>query len=109
MSSWPIKTCVDKLAAAQQPSPEKNAAGVLKLEVDRLAKQLCCFCNGWGHSGHDCPTNRKVGWLCAGQSVATRIVVEARKESRKKHPMAGTTGFSSLSAVGATPGRKRKR
>ena len=44
----------------------KDVGKTLKIEIDRLAKQKCPYCSGFGHSGNDCPTDYKLGQLRLG-------------------------------------------
>ena len=49
------------------PDPKwKTSATVLKLEFARLYKQKCGYCDGFGHSGNDCPTDHKIAQLRGG-------------------------------------------
>ena len=52
----------------------KNAATVLEVEFKRLAKQICPYCDGYGHSGNDCPTDSKIAVLRGGVLEQTRVI-----------------------------------
>ena len=76
----------------------KELAKVLSLEIARLAKQKCAYCDGFGHSGNDCPTDRKLDQLRGGVREQTLLIQLIRKACRKDAGMADKTGFSLLSA-----------
>ena len=44
----------------------KAIAQVLGVEMDRIGKQRCGYCDGYGHSGNDCPTDYKLDQLRIG-------------------------------------------
>ena len=77
-------------------------------EFERLAKQRCAYCSGWGHSGNDCPTDAKLTHLKGGVSSQSKLINELRKVTRVKAGMGDKRGFSTLSAKANTLG-KRKR
>ena len=35
-------------------------------EIERLSKQVCPYCSGFGHAGKDCPTDGKISSLRGG-------------------------------------------
>ena len=76
----------------------KATAYVLGLEFERLKKQKCAYCDGYGHSGNDCPTDHKISHLRGGVLEARRVLEAIRKDCRKDAGMANITGFSLLSA-----------
>ena len=87
-----------------------QVAKVLNYEFERLAKQKCAYCDGFGHSGNDCPTDRKVFQLRGGISEFTTVLQNLRKECRAKAGMGAVKGFSMLSAdPKKTLGKKRIR
>ena len=86
-----------------------HAAYVLTFEFDRLKKQRCGYCDGWGHSGNDCPTDKKIDQLRGGVKEQDEVLTQIRKEGRKAAGMAGVTGFSLLSADPKKTRPKRKR
>ena len=89
----------------------KGAAVVLGYEFARLIKQKCPYCDGYGHSGNDCPTDAKIAHLRGGVLEANRVLVQIRKECRDAAGMANVTGFSLLSAnpTKRTLGKRAKK
>ena len=73
------------------------AAQTLAKEFTRLAKQECAYCNGFGHSANDCPTDLKLQQLRVGVQEQTQYVLKLRKLARAKVKMSEVTGFSLLS------------
>ena len=49
-------------------------ASQLKAEFERLAKQLCPYCSGFGHSGKECPTDAKISHLRGGICSQNRVI-----------------------------------
>ena len=91
---------------------EKGAPGpgfALLPEFERLAKQRCAYCSGWGHSGNDCPTDAKITHMRGGVREQNTFIQKCRKEARLNANMKNVTGFSLLSANTMNVGRKRKR
>ena len=58
----------------------------IKTETDRLVKQRCPFCSGWGHSGKDCPTDYKLSQLCGGVREQTQVIQFLRKSLKTAMP-----------------------
>ena len=88
----------------------KAAAIVLNFEFERLGKQKCGYCDGWGHSGNDCPTDRKISQLRGGVAEQNKVLQKLRKDCRVAAGMKNKTGFSLLSAeTGKALSKKRKR
>ena len=73
------------------------AGQTLLLEFQRLAKQECAYCNGFGHSANDCPTDLKLQHLRVGVQEQTQYLNELRKLARTKVKMGDVKGFSLLS------------
>ena len=80
----------------------KNAATTLEVEFLRLYKQICAYCDGYGHSGNDCPTDRKIAILRGGILEQNKVIQAARKACRAEAGMGKVTGFSLLSANHST-------
>ena len=78
-------------------NPSDVAAQTLAKEFTRLAKQECAYCNGFGHSANDCPTDLKLQQLRVGVQEQTQYVLKLRKLARAKVKMSEVTGFSLLS------------
>ena len=78
-------------------------------EFERLAKQRCPYCSGYGHSGNDCPTDAKISHLRGGVREQNAFIQKCRKEAREASGMKNVTGFSLLSAQEIGGPRKRKR
>ena len=79
--TWEIKKHVDALAAVNDKF--QSAAKTVKLEIDRLAIQMCPYCSGYGHSGNDCPTDHKLSNLREGVREQVKIVAALRKQARQ--------------------------
>ena len=43
-------------------------------EVERLSKQVCPYCSGFGHSGKDCPTDAKISSLRGGVRSQNTVI-----------------------------------
>ena len=52
-------------------------------ELERLNKQRCGYCDGFGHSGKDCPTDAKLSHLTGGIAAQSRIIARARKAAKR--------------------------
>ena len=63
---WQMKARLTALGDRSQDATIKAAAQSLLVEFTRLNKQLCPYCDGWGHSGNDCPTDKKISQLRGG-------------------------------------------
>ena len=82
----------------------------MNLEFERLAKQKCGYCDGFGHSGNDCPTDRKISQLRGGVAEQNKLLQQLRSSSRVAAGMKDVQGFSLLSvATGQALSKKRKR
>ena len=57
---WKFKTKLDKLISETNDAKKKGVMTTLQLEIDRIAIQVCAYCDGNGHSGNDCPTDYKL-------------------------------------------------
>ena len=101
--TWQFK---QKLDAYITKCPKDAAAANIAPEVERLGKQRCGYCSGFGHSGNDCPTDAKLLQLRIGVREQAQLVQYLRKECRIAANMKGITGFSLLSAH---PSKKRTR
>ena len=93
-----MKTLLEGIAKKGSTKNDELTAQLLMLEFDRLGKQECPYCNGFGHSGNDCPTDRKISWLRGGVREQTQVIQEARKSCRVAANMTDVKGFSLLSA-----------
>ena len=60
MLQWTMMTKLTEISVGAGDNKIKASALVLKYEFERLEKQKCPYCNGFGHSGNDCPTDRKI-------------------------------------------------
>ena len=70
---------------------------------------MCPYCNGWGHSGNDCPTDAKIAHLRGGVREQNKLLQVIRKQLRDESGMSNVTGFSLLSATKPRAGAKRGR
>ena len=68
---------------------------------------MCPYCDGYGHSGNDCPTDAKIAHLRGGVREQNQLLMKLRKELRDASNMKEVTGFSLLSASKPTIGVKR--
>ena len=93
-----MQTKLNAIATGNESVKIKTAATVLSYEFDRLKKQKCAYCDGYGHSGNDCPTDHKISQLRGGVLEANRVIQAIRKSCRKDAGMANVNGFSLLSA-----------
>ncbi len=108
--SWAFYTKLLAVAGTSEDEKKRTTAKVLSYEFERLNKQKCAYCSGFGHSGDDCPTDAKISLLRGGILEATCIISEIRKQLREDANMAGVTGFSLLSAEeGRLRSKKRGR
>ena len=64
--AWNFIAELKKFKEAPHAEAVQNAAKVLVVEFERLEKQKCAYCNGFGHSGNDCPTDHKISHLRGG-------------------------------------------
>ena len=84
----------------------KDIGTTLKLELTRIGKQKCAYCDGFGHAGNDCPTDFKLAQLRIGVREQAQLLLEMRKAARDRAAMKDVKGFSLLSG---RPKRKRAR
>ena len=67
----------------QDKVPESKAVKrCLAIEMRRLRKQRCGYCDGYGHSGNDCPTDYKLRQLRIGVREQVVLVQELRTYGR---------------------------
>ena len=96
-------------AATEELKNDKVGPGrALLPEFERLSKQECPYCSGWGHSGNDCPTDRKISHMRGGVREQNAYIQKCRKAARIASGMANVSGFSLLSAKPSLVGQKRK-
>ena len=89
---------------------EKLAAKTLLPEFDKLLKQVCPYCDGFGHAGKDCPTDFKISQLRGGVHEQNKVLQLIRNLSRVAANMKGVSGFSLISSdPGKTLLGRRKR
>ena len=92
---------MSKLTAMAEGEPDeklKSSASVLKLEFERLEKQICPYCDGYGHSGNDCPTDSKIDNMRGGVKEQNKVIQTIRAQCRALSGMSEVKGFSLLSA-----------
>ena len=107
---WTMQQKLTEISLNDKNEAIRVAASVLSVEFTRLAKQKCGYCDGFGHSGNDCPTDRKISHLRGGVAEQNKIVQQVRKASRIAANMKDVQGFSLLSAeTGKAISKKRKR
>ena len=109
--AWTMQTQLATYMGRDAGDPLKLAATVLNYEFDRLVKQRCPYCNGFGHSGNDCPTDRKVKQLRGGVKEQNEVLQYVRKRCRVAAGMGKVKNFSLLSArgTGKTLGKRKRR
>ena len=66
MAEWKFLIFIENESKKETTVGLANPAKALLPEFQRLAKQKCAYCSGWGHSGNDCPTDAKVSHLRGG-------------------------------------------
>jgi hypothetical protein len=98
MHPWTMNTKLTEQANNGATAAIKLAATVLGYEFQRLAKQKCAYCDGIGHSGNDCPTDRKVSQMRGGIKEQNTILQLIRKQCRVDAGMGNVKGFSLISA-----------
>ena len=76
---WNFLTKLTEIINKNPGNETGAAAKVLKFEFDRLNKQKCAYCDGFGHSGNDCPTDFKVSQLRGGVQEQTKVIQMIRK------------------------------
>ena len=106
--NWTFLQELNKFISEPNVQVMQTAGQILRLEVCRLAKQKCAYCDGYGHAGNDCPTDFKLTQLRAGVREQAKLVQELRAECRVAAGMANVTGFSLLPAKPRTRYQVRK-
>ncbi len=108
--TWTMQEKLTEIINHGQSPREKGAALMLSVEFARLVKQKCGYCDGFGHSGKDCPTDHKIANLRGGVAEQNKVLQQLRKECHVASGMANVRGFSLLSAdPNKTRLGKRKR
>ena len=64
--SWKFYTLLEKEKRAEDLKQKGGPATALLPEFERLMKQKCPYCDGFGHSGNDCPTDAKIAHMRGG-------------------------------------------
>ena len=105
---WNMQVKLLGIANGNDGQRLKAAAVFLGYEFERLKKQKCAYCDGYGHSGNDCPTDHKISHLRGGVLEANRVLTAIRKQCRTEAGMADVTGFSLLSADPNKHGPKKR-
>ena len=72
--SWTLQTKLTEIKTNAGDQRIKAAANVLSFEIERLAKQRCPYCDGFGHSGNDCPTDHKIAQLRGGVNEQNKVL-----------------------------------
>ena len=92
---WRIREYV-KLISADRDKAKREAAETILLDLNKLKKQRCPYCQGYGHSGKDCPTDRKLAPLRNGTAEMKQVLMAVRKECRTEANMKVESGFCHL-------------
>ena len=106
---WKFYSHITQYAAHEKHKQKAGAACALAGEFGRLDKQVCPYCDGYGHSGNDCPTDAKISHLRRGVREQNELLQDIRKTLRAGSGMGQMTGFSLLSAQRPPKCRKRTR
>ena len=69
--------------SALTTTPENPCLNNIKKELDRLNKQRCSTCTGYGHSVKHCPTHVKLCTLRVGVREQRALVDKMLKAARK--------------------------
>ena len=69
-------------------------------EFERLNKQTCPYCSGWGHAAKDCPTDAKIKHMRGGVREQNAALVSLRQAAVVEANMVDVTGFSFLRPTG---------
>ena len=96
--AWKLHLKVEDAIANEVTAKMKGVAKVLRLETARLIVQICPYCDGFGHSGNDCPTDHKIAHLRGGVREQSQLLMRIRKELRAESNMGNVTHFSLLSS-----------
>ena len=83
--AWNFKTKLDAWVTA---NPNSASGITLQLEIDRLNKQRCPSCSGFGHAFKDCPTDYKLLQLRHGVREQAKLVTDLRDAARKYYNLA---------------------
>ena len=75
-------------------------------EFDRLAKQRCWACSGYGHAPKDCPTAVKIATLRVGVREQAKLIDMLKLATKKK---ISRVPVSQLSLLKARPVFIKKR
>ena len=96
--AWTWYKLLIKVAGDEDAMNSPAPATSLKTEFERLAKQLCPYCSGYGHAGKDCPTDAKLSHLRGGVREQNALLQRLRNECRTNAQLANVSGFSLLRA-----------
>ena len=64
--SWTFKNKLKEIVDGNDWDHSSDVASNLMLEIERISKQRCAYCDGFGHAGNDCPTDYKLAQLRVG-------------------------------------------
>ena len=106
--TWNIKAFIEKDIENNRRERRTGYSLALLPEIERLNKQRCPYCSGWGHSGRDCPTDAKLRHLRGGVREQNAALMQARAAARKEYNMGQVTGFSLLSPKRGILDQKKK-
>ena len=81
-TSWKLYKAILVKAELADGSDDCIAALALKSEFAKLYIQVCPFCSGYGHTGNDCPTDKKLAPLRMGTSDQKALMRQVRKACR---------------------------
>ena len=97
MTDWRFHEELKKVAEQAESTRIKRAAKMLLIEFDRLSIQECAYCNGFGHSREDCPTDKKLAAIRLGWEECTKVLNASRNERVEAVGMKDKSGYSWVS------------
>ena len=95
---WKFYKYIAQQKTEETKTQKYGPATALDPEFERLNKQVCPYCDGYGHSGNDCPTDAKIKHMRGGVREQNKLLQAIRKTLRRETGMGSVTGFSLLSA-----------
>ena len=98
MATWHVHEAIAQESEKELKNSHTGPCTIILTELNRLKKQRCPYCSGFGHAGKDCPTDNKISRLRGGIREQNAVLVRLRKKCRISYNLAEVTGFSLLSA-----------
>ena len=82
--TWFIHDHLKEMVPIDEKAVKEPHLMAIYEEVERLNKQRCAYCSGFGHSPKDCPTDFKLSHLMGGIAAQSRIMAKARREVKRR-------------------------